>query len=582
MSSYNNPGRRASAGFGDRKDIGDPYAIYTEIVNVGKNVASSKKRVKWLFGFSESSEEHEVILTHSLTSGKKIITENGIEVVNSSNVMAMEFSHGWSSPATHRLYRIEIEMSLGTDPSYIFSVDGLQFTQMPDRTIVRARSAKKTENTGRYSASDLQSTTTTAGAAVKRASVGGNSSHNQSNHRIQAETPRAQFQSPNGKDSNTFDPFAPTPDAAPFDPFSNSSSSSSSVPRLPQPAPVAKRTLPNKDSERNVSTASIDLSAAPTPRGANASGFDLFAEPSDPFAAAPAPVARASPAFDAFGSSAPASKPSLLPPKQPPAPKLSAANLFDAFEESPSTPASVVTPQVSSNNRRASAVEISMDFAGLTFAPGVAEPTVSSKSTASVSQPLDNLSAPAVPVADVEQKPVDPWANSLVDLDLTGRTQPAKRTGSAAGGPSLDSMLGFNNSQPSRRASVNNGAQLTPADILNSINDPFGAPPVLTATSGVPTPASAPYGYGSQQAMKPTLSAPLAISALGNNMPTPYGVPTMGMPMPPVAPQQRGSIGPMSGMPIMGARPAPTPGMGFPPSNGQSGKSSLDMLDWKS
>lgn len=40
MSSYNNPGRRASAGIGDRKDIGDPYAIYTEIVNVGKNVAS--------------------------------------------------------------------------------------------------------------------------------------------------------------------------------------------------------------------------------------------------------------------------------------------------------------------------------------------------------------------------------------------------------------------------------------------------------------------------------------------------------------------------------------------------------------
>lgn len=496
--------------------------------------------------------------------------------------MAMEFSHGWSSAATHRLYRIEIEMTLGTDPIYIFSVDGLQFTQMPDRTIVRARTAKKTENTGRYSASDLQPTTATAGTAVRRASAGGSASHNQSNHRIQAETPRAQFQSPNGKDNNTFDPFAPTPDAAPFDPFNNSSSSSSSVPRLSQPAPVAKRTLPHKDSERNVSTASIDLSAAPTPTGATASGFDLFAEPSDPFAPAPAPVTKASPAFDAFGSSAPASKPALLPPKQPPAPKLSAANLFDAFEESSSTPTSVPAPQVSSKNRRASAVEISMDFAGLTFAPGVPETAVSSKSTASVShQTLDNLSAPAVPVPD-EPKPVDTWANSLVDLDLTGRTQPAKRAGSAASGPSLDSMLGVSSSQPSRRASVNTGAQLTPADILNSINDPFGAPPVLTATSAVPTPASAPYGYGSQSAMKPTLSAPLAISALGNNMPVPmpYGVPTMGMP--PVPPQQRGSIGPMSGMPMMGARPAPTPGMGFPPSNGQSGKSSLDTLDWKS
>ena len=44
----------------------------------------SKKRVKWLFGFTGSEKEQEVILVHSLVTGKKVTLfryYNGYEVL---------------------------------------------------------------------------------------------------------------------------------------------------------------------------------------------------------------------------------------------------------------------------------------------------------------------------------------------------------------------------------------------------------------------------------------------------------------------------------------------------------------------
>ncbi len=72
----------------ERANLGDPYRVYNEIQNVGKTVegeseknlticklkrqSGSKKRVRWVFGFTESNEEFEVTLTHSMVSGKRV------------------------------------------------------------------------------------------------------------------------------------------------------------------------------------------------------------------------------------------------------------------------------------------------------------------------------------------------------------------------------------------------------------------------------------------------------------------------------------------------------------------------------
>ena len=50
----------------------------------------SKKKIIWRFIVGENSEEHEVILIHSLVSGKKIITFDAEEVVNSQIVSQVD------------------------------------------------------------------------------------------------------------------------------------------------------------------------------------------------------------------------------------------------------------------------------------------------------------------------------------------------------------------------------------------------------------------------------------------------------------------------------------------------------------
>lgn len=42
------------------------------MVNTGKNLEGTKRRVKWRFGWSDSDLEHEIVLIHSLISGKKV------------------------------------------------------------------------------------------------------------------------------------------------------------------------------------------------------------------------------------------------------------------------------------------------------------------------------------------------------------------------------------------------------------------------------------------------------------------------------------------------------------------------------
>ena len=59
-----------------RPDFGKPYKIYTEIVNAGKNIAGTKLRVTWKFGWSDDDSEHVVEFIYSTVSGKKQLVIN--------------------------------------------------------------------------------------------------------------------------------------------------------------------------------------------------------------------------------------------------------------------------------------------------------------------------------------------------------------------------------------------------------------------------------------------------------------------------------------------------------------------------
>lgn len=60
-------------------------ALYFEVANVGKTIESSKKRVIWRVKVDDG-REFEIILTHSLASGKKILRVDGIIKYTSQSV----------------------------------------------------------------------------------------------------------------------------------------------------------------------------------------------------------------------------------------------------------------------------------------------------------------------------------------------------------------------------------------------------------------------------------------------------------------------------------------------------------------
>ena len=67
---------RSSIGGQSGGDVGSlqaPYQIYSELINTGKNIGSTKRRIIWRFNWSTGSgKPHEVELKHSLVSGKKV------------------------------------------------------------------------------------------------------------------------------------------------------------------------------------------------------------------------------------------------------------------------------------------------------------------------------------------------------------------------------------------------------------------------------------------------------------------------------------------------------------------------------
>lgn len=438
-------------------------------------------------------------------------------------MMATDFSYGWDSPNTHRLYRIEAQSNVTVENDYIFTIDGIRFTDLPQKPVGGTGRKSVTENTNSRYGSEVNN--------LKRTSVGETSSHSNNSQQRGSVNSRQQFQSPSvgkSRSSDDFDPFDSGSNHktdSSFDPFSNNTNKSGGGaggfdPFNNSPPPAQSNARPAAHSGAKSAAKSIFDTVEEESPAVN-STFDAFGS-NDPFTNPSNTASNSDFGFDPFneGNKKPTPvKGGFAPPPAQPAQRKPANHAAPDFFSQP----------VATNNapaqpaRRASAVEISMDFAGMSFE---SKPVV--QETPQVTQqPRD---VPREPEAEQQKEQVvDPWASNLVDLDLSGKTQATRRASlQATSGPSLNQMMGNSNQ---RRASV------------NTTNDPFGAPDLLPLNNPIP-PA---------QPLRP-LNPAQAISSLGGPA-NPYGVPPPG-------------VG-YGAAPGYGA-PAPVPGYG-------AGRSSITM-----
>lgn len=130
------------------REIRSPvYQIDFTAVDAGKRIASTKRRIRWRFGFTNQDalaagetgtacrgEEHDITLIWSLTSGKRLVLADGQEVHYSNN-RSQVFDFSWTMRGNHVLKVV----AHGTTPmnahpnfrQYDFFVDGMSFFSMP-------------------------------------------------------------------------------------------------------------------------------------------------------------------------------------------------------------------------------------------------------------------------------------------------------------------------------------------------------------------------------------------------------------------------------------------------------------------
>ncbi|KAL7567764.1 hypothetical protein ACA910_000519 [Epithemia clementina (nom. ined.)] len=140
------------------------YQIDFSAVSAGKHVASTKRRIKWRFGFPNEEalaegqtgtacrgEEHDVVVVWSITSGKRQIMMDGKEVhysTNRTNVL----EHSWTSRGNH----IVKVLCHATPPmtatpgfrQYDLFVDGQSFFTMPKMYELGLRSGSRDHRGG--------------------------------------------------------------------------------------------------------------------------------------------------------------------------------------------------------------------------------------------------------------------------------------------------------------------------------------------------------------------------------------------------------------------------------------------------
>lgn len=123
------------------------YQIDFTAVASGKRIASSKRRVRWRFGFANldalaagqtgtdcRGEEHDVTIVWSVTSGKRLVLADGKEVHNGKNRNNV-FDFTWTSKGNHVLKVVaHAQPPMSAVPGfrqYDFFVDGQSFFTFP-------------------------------------------------------------------------------------------------------------------------------------------------------------------------------------------------------------------------------------------------------------------------------------------------------------------------------------------------------------------------------------------------------------------------------------------------------------------
>eukprot|EP00595_Chromulina_sp_UTEXLB2642_P003756 CAMPEP_0196765638 /NCGR_PEP_ID=MMETSP1095-20130614/10245_1 /TAXON_ID=96789 ORGANISM="Chromulina nebulosa, Strain UTEXLB2642" /NCGR_SAMPLE_ID=MMETSP1095 /ASSEMBLY_ACC=CAM_ASM_000446 /LENGTH=573 /DNA_ID=CAMNT_0042124015 /DNA_START=152 /DNA_END=1873 /DNA_ORIENTATION=+ len=465
-----------------RPDYGTPFQIYTELVNTGKNLHGTKKRVKWRFGWSDNDIEFEVELLHSVVSGKKTILENGKEIFSSSNILATEFSHAWNSEGCNHMFRIDANLGLTSEHTYMFSIDGVNFLDMPRKPLTGTR---KSLTNSRYSdiSDDFATRRPSAGSVDHKSNLESKSTIKQSNH---------------AESSNTFDPFSSN-NSGVIDPF-NTPVTTSPAPQKTinffddfddEPTPTTNKAAVdfnafdsnafNNTSTNNTAIAfnlfddnfSTTSSTAAT-RGTVASSTtdDFYSATSttrDSFTSLPSNKSTST----AFGiRSQPTTGSSVASSDVFSASNATAALGFDAF-----APTTVKTVP-----KRTSAQDIIMDFEGLTVTPIAVTtnqtPIESSKDNIqhddTIKGEFKQVESEIELKSDEPAKPKDPWSTGLVNLDLSKH---GAKTATSASKPSIQS------SPPLKAIVAPNTSQSKPA---------FNTPPPAPLYANPPQPNSYP------------------------------------------------------------------------------------------
>mmetsp|Transcript_30271 Transcript_30271/g.50084 ORF Transcript_30271/g.50084 Transcript_30271/m.50084 type:complete len:256 (-) Transcript_30271:592-1359(-) len=107
----------------------EAYQLYSEQMDCGKHIKSSKKRIRWrwCFGADASSTAHELVVVHSLVSQKKVIKLDGEQVLNSKKAMKnfqQTFTLGQNNLIT-------VEINADIDTEYVLLVNGTRFEYLP-------------------------------------------------------------------------------------------------------------------------------------------------------------------------------------------------------------------------------------------------------------------------------------------------------------------------------------------------------------------------------------------------------------------------------------------------------------------
>ncbi|GMI29362.1 hypothetical protein TeGR_g3196, partial [Tetraparma gracilis] len=100
-----------------------PFQIYHEVEDVGKRIRGSKKRAFWRFGFQGSPQKHELLVVHSILSGKKLAFLDGKQIHSSQSMKPLSFS-------TH-LNDCMISAGATEDEPHFLRIDGVYFRDLP-------------------------------------------------------------------------------------------------------------------------------------------------------------------------------------------------------------------------------------------------------------------------------------------------------------------------------------------------------------------------------------------------------------------------------------------------------------------